>query len=99
MKRFVVWILSGALLAGGAGLMIAKAQQPVARTLIAGDRPVTAEEVVEKLKSDGWSNIVIARAGRYIQVTGFVNGQAGKIAVDSQTGRPRADDDDDDDDD
>ena len=98
MKRFVVWILSGALLAGGAGLMMAKAQQPATRALIAGDHPVTAEEVVEKLKSDGWSNIVISSEGKYLQVSGVLNGKESKIAIDSQTGRLRASDDDGDDD-
>ena len=66
--------------------------------LIAGDQPVTAEQVREKLQSDGWSNVVVLRNGRYIEATGSLNGQAGKMAVDSQTGRLRADDDDDDDD-
>jgi len=78
--------------------MIARAQQP-GPVLIAGDRPVTAEQVEAKLKADGWSNIVISREGKYMQVTGLLNGKVGKIAVDSQTGRLRANDDDDDDDD
>jgi hypothetical protein len=97
MTRFVVCLVGGALLIGGAGVMIARAQQP-GPVLIAGDRPVTAEQVEAKLKADGWSNIVISHEGRYIQVTGLVGGKTGKIAVDSQTGRMRADDNDDDDD-
>ena len=39
------------------------------------------------------------RNGRYIEVTGSMNGETSKMAVDSQTGRLRADNDDDDDDD
>jgi hypothetical protein len=97
MNRLVVCLIGGALLIGGASLMIARAQQ-AGPVLIAGDRPVTAEQVEAKLKADGWSSIVISREGRYIQVTGLLNGKAGKIAVDSQTGRLRASDDDDDDD-
>ena len=50
-------------------------------------------------ETDGWSNVVISRNGRYIEVTGSMNGQAGKMAVDSQTGRLRANNYDDDDDD
>lgn len=99
MNRVAASVIAAALLAGASGLMIAKAQQGPPPALIAGDHPVTAEQVVEKLKSDGWSNIVISPAGRYVRVTGFVNGQADKIAVDLQTGRLRANDDDDDDDD
>src|SRR5437588_11308385 len=98
MNRLIIWVLGGALLAPATGFMIANAQQSSAPALIAGDHPVTAEQVREKLQSDGWSNVVISRNGRYIEVTGSVNGQAGKMAVDSETGRLRgaANDDDDD---
>jgi len=96
MNRLIIWVLGGALIAAAAGLMIANAQQSSPPVLIAGDHPVTAEQVREKLQSDGWSNVVVSRNGLYIEATGSVNGQAGKMAVDSQTGRLRADDDDDD---
>jgi len=70
--------IGGALLAGSVGLMIANAQQAQAPAFIAGDRPVTAEQVLEKLQTDGWSNVVISRNGRYIEVTGSMNGETGK---------------------
>jgi hypothetical protein len=73
------------------------AQQSSAPAFIAADRPVTAEQVREKLQSDGWSNVVVSRNGKYIEATGSLNGEAGKMAVDSQTGRLRAADDEDDD--
>jgi hypothetical protein len=98
MNRLIVWVVGGVLLAVAAGLMIANAQQSSAPALIAGDHPVTAEQVRDKLQSDGWSNVVVSRNGRYIQATGSLNGQAGKMAIDSQTGRLRANGDDDDDD-
>jgi hypothetical protein len=98
MNKLVVGLIGGALLLGGSSLMIARAQQKPGPVLIAGDRPVTAEQIEAKLKAEGWSNIVISPEGRYVQVTGLLNGKAGKIAVDSQTGRLRASDDDDDDD-
>jgi hypothetical protein len=98
MNRLIVWVVGGVLLAVAAGLMIANAQQSSAPAFIAGDHPVTAEQVRDKLQSDGWSNVVVSRNGRYIQATGSLNGQAGKMAIDSQTGRLRANDDDDDDD-
>src|SRR5215471_19977881 len=97
MTRLVGCLLGSALLMGGAGLQIAQAQQP-GPVLIAGDRPVTAEQVEAKLKADGWSNVVISHQGRYMQVTGLLNGKTGTIAVDSQTGRLRTSADDDDDD-
>ena len=97
MKRLIARVIGVALLAGSVGLMIANAQQAQAPAFIAGDRPVTAE-LLEKLQTDGWSNVVISRNGTYIDVTGSMNGEASKMTVDSQTGRLRADNDDDDDD-
>ena len=98
MKRLIACVIGVALLAGSVGLTIANAQKAQAPALIAGDRPVTAEQVLQKLQTDGWSNVAISRSGRYIEVTGSRNGEVGKMAVDSQTGRLRADNDDDDDD-
>jgi hypothetical protein len=97
MNRLIASVIGGALLAGSVGLMIANAQQAPGPAFIAGDRPVTAEQVREKLQTDGWSNVVISRNGRYIEVSGSRNGEVGKMAVDSQTGRLRTDADDDDD--
>jgi len=88
-----------AVIAMAGGLVLAKAQQSKETALIAGDGPVTVDQVVQKLKADGWSEIVISRNGRYLNVSGLVNGQSGKVAVDSQTGRLQADADGDDDDD
>src|SRR5262249_34739534 len=98
-KPLIACVIGVALLVGSAGLTIANAQQAQAPAFIAGDRPVTAEQVLQKLQTDGWSNVVISRNGRYIEVTGSMNGETSKMAVDSQTGRLRADNDDDDDDD
>jgi hypothetical protein len=89
MNRLIAYALGPALLVAAAGFMIANAQPSSTPAFIAGDHPVTAEQVREKLQSDGWSNVVISRNGRYIEVTGSVNGQAGKMAVDSKTGRLR----------
>jgi len=99
MTRLPPWILAAALLAVVAGYMIANAQQTQETVLIAGDRPVTTEQVWEKLQADGWSDVVLARNGRYIRVTATRNGQTETMTVDAQTGRLRAGDDGDDDDD
>src|SRR6516165_1649335 len=99
MKRLIACVIGVALLAANVGLTIANAQQVQAPAFIAGDRPVTAEQVLQKLQTDGWSNVVISRNGRYIEATGSMNGETSKMAVDSQTGRIRADNNDDDDDD
>jgi hypothetical protein len=97
MNRIFVGLTAGTLMIASAGLMIARAAQS-SPEFIGGDRPVSAEEVEAKLRSDGWSNIVISSEGKYLQVTGLLNGKASRIAIDSQTGRLRASDDDGDDD-
>jgi hypothetical protein len=99
MNRLAGLAVACAIIGIASGLMLANAQQSKETVLIAGDRPVTEEQVLAKLKLDGWSDVVMSRDGKYLQVTGVLNGQQGKIAVDSQTGRLRANDDDDDDDD
>ena len=78
MKRLIACVIGVALLAANVGLTIANAQQVQAPAFIAGDRPVTAEQVLQKLQTDGWSNVVISRNGRYIEVTGSMNGETGK---------------------
>ena len=54
MIRLIGWVIRGALLTGSVGLMIANAQQAPGPAFIAGDHPVTAEQVLEKLQTDGW---------------------------------------------
>ena len=97
MKQLLLWIASGRLLLAATGLAVVMAAQNQGPAFIAGDQPVTEEQVLQKLQSDGWSNVQIARDGRYILAIASKDGQASQIAVDSQTGRLRSDDDDDDD--
>jgi hypothetical protein len=94
-----VWAVSGALLTGVSGLVIATAQQSQGPVFIAGDRPVTEDQVREKLQSDGWSNMHFVHDGQYFRIVASKDGQTDRITVDSQTGRLGAEDDDDDDDD
>jgi len=98
MNRLVSWGIAGILLAGAAGLMV-HAQQRQGVVFIAGDNPVTEEQVRAKLQNDGYSGVQIYKDGRYFQVLASKSGIVSKIAVDSQTGRLRAGNDDDDDDD
>jgi hypothetical protein len=91
--------IGGVLLAGGIGLAMVMAEPTKGPVFIAGDKPVTEDQVRQKLQSEGWSNIQIGRDGRFLEATGSKDGQASRMEVDSQTGRLRASDDDDDDDD
>ena len=80
-----------ALAIGAATVMVATAgtQGPA---FIPGDRPVSEDQIREKLQSDGYANIQIVRHGRYFEATGSKDGAAGKVNVDSQTGRLAAGD-------
>jgi len=95
-----LWTIGGALFIGATGLALATLQLGKGQAFIVGDQPVNSEQVRQQLQSEGWSDIQIRRRGRYIEAVATKNGQDGKIAVDSHTGRLRdADDDDDDGDD
>jgi hypothetical protein len=87
MNQRILCLIAVAMTIAGADLTIAKAQQASGPVFIAGDRPVTVEQVETKLKLDGWSNFLIVRSGQYFRVNGLLKGQAGKIEIDSQTGR------------
>jgi len=93
------WILAGGgiLLLGIVGAAMVTAEPSKGPAFIAGDQPVTEDQLRQKLQSDGWSNVQIVRDGRYFEAMGAKNGQTSKLAVDAQTGRLRAADNDDDD--
>lgn len=86
------WILAGGglLLLGLVGVAVVTAEPSQGPAFIAGDQPVSEDQVRQKLQSDGWSNVQIVREGRYLEAMGSKNGETTKVAVDAQTGRLRA---------
>jgi hypothetical protein len=97
MKQYLMWTtIGGGLLIGVAGLAFATAEMSKGPVFIAGDQPVSEDQVRQKLQSQRWSDIQISREGRYFFATASKDGHTDKVAVDSQTGRLQADDDDDD---
>jgi hypothetical protein len=94
VNRVLIISLVGALLGGGVGFLIATADEAEGPVLIASGQPITAAQVVEKLQSQGWTNISILEMGRYFEVTGSESGQPKRIMVNSLTGRLIHDDDD-----
>jgi len=97
MNKLLAWTLGGALLVGVTGVAIVVAEPTKGPAFIAGDQPVTEDQVRQKLQSDGWQNVNIVRDGRYFEAIASKDGKNSKIVVDAQTGRLRAADDDDDD--
>jgi UDP-N-acetyl-D-mannosaminuronic acid transferase (WecB/TagA/CpsF family) len=98
MNRALTWAIGSGLVVAAIGLVVVMAQPGKGPVFIAGDRPVTEDQVRQKLQSEGWSNIQIVRDGRYFEAIASKDEQSSKTVVDSQTGRLRAAADDDDDD-
>ncbi len=97
MNQKLIWAATGLMLMGITGIVMVTAEPSQSPALIAGDQPVTEDQVRQKLQSDGWSNVQIVREGRYIEAIGAKNGQTSKVVVNAQNGRLRGGDDDDDD--
>ena len=97
-RRFLFWTIGGAVVFGAAGALIATSEARRGEVFIAGDRPVTEDQVRQKLQSEGYLNIQIARQGGYFEATGSKGGETARILVDSQTGRLAAERGEDDDD-
>src|SRR5438876_2999031 len=81
-RRLVVALIGGTALVAATGVLIATAQ-PRGAVFIAGDQPVTEEQVREKLQSDGYSNIQIVRQGHFLEALGSKDGKTGKVLVDA----------------
>ena len=56
---------------------------------IVGDKPVTEDQVRQKLQSEGYSNQQIVGQGRYFEAAGSKDGPTGKMAIAAETGRHR----------
>ena len=96
--RVLMWTAASVLLVAvvaGAGLVSEdfigeRREGPV---FIASDGPITADQVREKMSTEGWRNVLIKREGRYFQVMGSKGQETAHLTVDSQTGRLRRDED------
>ena len=64
-RRLLLWTIGGAVVFGAAGAVIATSEPRRGEVFIAGDRPVTEDQVRQKLQSEGYLNIQIARQGGY----------------------------------
>jgi hypothetical protein len=99
MNPAIPWSIAGGLfVAAVVGLaMTAPERQDPAFSFIPGNRPVTEDQVQQKLVNDGWSNVRVVVRGRYFVATALKDDRTETYYVDSLTGRLRGEDDDDDD--
>ena len=96
MNRVLLWGLLGALLGGGLASLIAIYDESEAQMAIAGDLPLTDDQVRGQLASRGWGNLQLAHDDRYIEVSGTTSGRPVHMTVDSLTGKIVNNDSDDD---
>jgi hypothetical protein len=71
MHPAIPWTVAGGLfVAAVVGLAVtAPERQNPAYDFIAGNRPVTEDQVQQKLINDGWSNVRVVVKGRYFVAT------------------------------
>ena len=94
--RVLMWSLAAVLIVAGiTAVDIFRERSVGGPVFIASNGPVTEEQIRQKMTADGWSNVQIAREGRYFQVMGSKDQQTGHFTIDSQTGRLRGGEDDD----
>lgn len=84
-RKFLTVVIGGALVAAAAIAITATQWREPA--FVAGDQPVTAEQVLKSLQTHGYSDVQVARQGNFFQGTGSRNGKTAKVVVDARTGR------------
>lgn len=97
MNRKLIWAGGGLVLIGITAVAMVMAEPSNGPVFIAGDKPVTDDQVRQKLQSDGWSNVQIIHESGWIEAVGLNKGQTNRVVVSAQTGRLRSEDDGDDD--
>jgi hypothetical protein len=90
-RRLLPAFVIGVVAIGAAAAIVATAEQSKGPVFIAGDQPVTEDQVRQKLTSEGYTNVQVVREGQYFAATGSKDGKIGNIEVDSETGRLRSD--------
>ena len=99
MNRAIPWVITGGVLVAAAtAFVVAAPERDTGPVFIEGSRPVTEDQVKQKLVSDGWSEVQVLRRGRIVLAMGSKEGRTEAFAVDVLTGRLHKTDDDDDDD-
>jgi len=94
--RVVTWTLAALLLVAViTAFDLYRERRDAGPVFIASNGPVSEDQVRQKMTADGWSNVLIAREGRYFQVMGSKEQETSHFTIDSQTGRLRGGEDDD----
>jgi hypothetical protein len=85
--KVLMWTLAAMLLVGGiTAVDVLSERHEEGTPFIVSDGPVTEEQVRQKMAADGWSNVLIAREGRYFQVMGTKDQQTRHLSINLQNG-------------
>jgi len=78
MNRAIPWVIAGGVVVAAAtAFVIAAPERDTGPVFIEGSRPVTEEQVRQKLVSDGWSGVQVLRRGRIVLAMGSKEGRTG----------------------
>ena len=97
MYKVRMWSLAAAVLVSVVTWIDIARERTQGPVFIAGNGPVSEDQIQQKLVSDGWTDLRLTRNGRFVHVVGSKGGQANWLTVDAQTGRLRSGEDGDDD--
>jgi hypothetical protein len=98
MNRAIVGVIAGgALLAAAAVFVFAATERESGPVFIEAGKPVTVDQVREKLAADGWTGVQAMLRGRFVMAMASKDGRTEAFVVDTRTGRLHQSDDDDDD--
>ena len=65
MNRAIPWVIAGGVVVAAAtAFVVAAPERDTGPVFIEGSRPVTEDQVREKLVSDGWSGVQVLRRGQ-----------------------------------
>lgn len=87
MNRVLMWGFVGALLGGGLAALIAIYDETEGQMVIAGDLPLTEDQVRSQLTARGWADMTTTHDARYIEISGKALGRPAHMMVDSLTGK------------
>jgi hypothetical protein len=86
--KVLMWALAALLVVGSiTAVDVLSERHEEGAPFVASDGPVTEEQVRQKMAADGWSNVLIAREGRYLQVMGTKDQQTRHLSINLQNGR------------
>jgi hypothetical protein len=92
--RALMWVIAAGVLVAVVTVIDLAKERSDGPIFIAGNGPISEDQVRQKMTADGWTNVQVSREGRYFQVMGSKDQETSHLVVDSQTGRLRGDDDD-----